>query len=317
MGTDLLLVRYLDAPLSVSQLSDQSGRDKSRVSRVVHRLEQQGFVSLERDGKSLIVRRTGTTAALLVQLLDAYPHHPWDQLLTKPHLEMVSFFSSPLEPGLSESDFAAIAKRRPPFVLKTAADAVAWTGYSPTHVHRTLSSLRRHNLLLRRGPNHYLAPEHRMLKEFADQYHRSWALRTIAEIHPLARLLWNLGRVVLYDTPELLDDNTLGGTSLSADHGISLITPRSTHLIAPWQPTASDAILQIFLEAPNRTSNIAYSCLLWEKNRPSDFERRARQYGVPHAANAIKAYEQNPEQGRPPFPSSRDYRELARQYGVT
>ncbi len=315
-GRDLLLVKYLDTPRSVSDLAHISDRDPTRISRLVHYLAELGLVTLEKEGRSLIVRRSGTTSALLAQLLDTYPHHPWARLLTDANLEIVSFFSSPMDNSIPRASGPPTATRRTPFVPKTAADAVAWTGYSSTHVHRILSGLRRHTIILRRGSYHYLAPEHETLREFADQYHRSLALRELQSRHPKARLLWQLGRVALYDTPEPIGEAQLGGTSLASKYGIPLIQARSTHLIAPWRPTSSDAIFQTFLEAPTRTSNLTYACLLWAKNRPADFERRARQYGIPLLASEIKAYVREPERGKPPFPSSHEYQDLAAQYGV-
>lgn len=318
-GQDLLLLRHLADPKNLTDLARETHRDPSRLSRVVRDLERLHLVRVDRAGRNVLVRRDGLAANVLTQVLQAYPGQPWADLLSEANLELLSFFSSPAEnPLAGPLPAPAVENQGRPYIPKSLRDAAAWTGYSLDHVRRLVDVLLEHALLRHAGDALILAPEHIQLHEFARLFHQEWAWARLRDVSRKANPVWQLGRTVLFTTPGPVQGYANGGLTLAGDHGVALVADHHTYLMSPWAPTVSDAILQTYLEGPTRTSNIVYACLLYAKHRPADLLDRGRQYGIPAAAERIAAYAQAPgSHTGGGFPPAKEYRDIARQYGVT
>lgn len=317
-GADLLLLRHLEDAKSLTRLARKTGRDPSRLSRVVRDLERLHLVRIDRQGRELSVRRDGLAANVLTQVLQDYPHQPWAELLTEANLELVSFFSSPTdEPLAAPVAPAALEHRTQPYVPKTIRDAAAWTGYGTDHARRLINRLLERAILRRAPGGLALAPEHAKLRDFARLYHEEWAWSKLRQASRDASPVWQLSRSILFATRQPLEGFPRGGLSLAGDFGVPLLVDHHTYVRAPWTPTASDAILQTYLEGPTRTSNIVYACVLYARTRPADFHDRARQYGLPIPGKLIAAYAEAPEShAGGGFAPAAEYREIARRYGV-
>lgn len=315
---DLLLLLRLQEPKNLTQLAQETGRDASRLSRVVRHLEALHLVRLERAGRDLLVRREGLAANVLGQLLDEVPNQAWGEILTEAKLELVAFFSSPADDALTaQLPLDVVEYRRRPYVAKTLRDAAAWTGYSVDHTRRLVDDLAQRAILRRSDDGYYLAREHVKLREFAKLLHEECAWNTLRGIARHASPVWQLGRTVVFTTRTPLEGYPHGGVTLAGDYGVPLVVDHHTYMKAPWTPTVSDAILQTYLEAPTRTSNVVYACILCAKHRPRDLLDRARQYGIPIPAKLIQMYAEAPgSHTGGPFPPAEEYRQIARQYGV-
>ncbi len=317
-GEDLVLLRHLGDATSLAELAQHTKRDPSRLSRVVRDLERLHLVRIDRDGRNLRVRRDGLAAHALMQVLDDYPNQPWAKILSQANLELISFFSSPSDhPFQTQPSPAAAGDRMHPYVSKSLRDAAAWTGYSIDHTRRLVDDLLKRTVLRRSDDAFVLAAEHLTLREFASLYHEEWAWSTLHRVAPTANPIWQLGRSILFTNQGPMAGFPNGGLTLAGDLGVPLVVDHHTYVHAPWKPTASDAILQTYLEGPTRTSNVAYACILYAKHRPPDFLDRARQYGLPVAAKLIASYANAPgSHTGGGFPPADEYRELARPYGV-
>lgn len=318
-GQDLLLLRYLEDPINLTDLASETRRDPSRLSRVVRDLERLHLVRVDRIGRDLLVHRDGLAANVLTQVLQEYPRQPWAELLSEANLELISFFSSPADnPLAGQLTPAAVENLSRPYVPKTLRDAAAWTGYSLDHARRLVDVLLEHAVLRHAGDALILAPEHGKLREFATLFHQEWAWASLRDVSRKANPIWQLGRAVLFTSPDPVQGYAHGGLTLAGDHGVALVSDHYTHVMSSWTPTVSDAILQTYLEGPTRTSNVVYACILYAKHRPLDFLERGRQYGIPTPAKLMAAYAQAPgSHTGGGFPPAQEYREIARQYGVT
>lgn len=298
---ELVVLSALDEPASVSELATAVDKSPGHVSRTVSELVEKELVTVEREGRSKLVRSVRVEpVAVYRSLVRQFPHVGFEDLLTGTTIELLYFLDEPATVG-------ELAER---------------TGNYRNTVHRIVKRLQNRGILRKNAGTYVLDDEFADLNRFA----RSLAshLHVVNSPAPTGAILWETVDEFLVGTEAVVDDERyhLTGPHRLEEYGLPLLTTDRRHYFYSERRdalTVEDVVCHVLLvDAGARYKRYALLVLAATEYDPETLRERAGYYGVGAEIGELLDYlETRGERAPPDVGPWNEFEQLAAEYGVS
>lgn len=249
--TTITIFKELKYPISISDIAGILKLNHSTISTAVSSLIQEGLAQKQRDGKKVLVTRSNTLhARLLEEFLKEYPRLPVDDLLSHSSLEILSTLAYP----------------------HNITDIATMTGFNRHTVSTTIAKLSKYGIVLKEKRKFILNKRHRQVSDFVGNYWRYITNQRLSDIEDDAVLLWQRGPEFLFKTqkkPEHDRESNIQPTATTVfpEYRLRTITTTRYYFYTRRNLTVEDHIIHTALiDLQNPTYNSYATALIMQSD---------------------------------------------------
>ncbi|MDP3103241.1 MAG: winged helix-turn-helix domain-containing protein [Candidatus Methanoperedens sp.] len=297
---ELRTISLLDAPLSISELTEKTGVTKGYISRTVASLKDKGFVETSKIGiTKKVALSSNLHAARFRYLLHNRSYMPLDELLQGSGMQILGVLAS------GSADFTRLREE---------------SGVSKATLWRRIRKFKDHAMLLSRNNEYELPQDLKDIREFLEHFCSYFAVSTMKEISPAGNFIAAKGFEFLFSLKEeLIHENarSTGLTSISDE--IPLMLAENYYFYTSRTLSREEIAVHAIVADPHSKRNLTYVIIyvLKVKLDMALFLKIAKRYRVEDiAGNVLKLLNTWEKPEEPYMPDPAYVREKLKEYKI-